>query len=108
MSENPKKESDQAKELRKLLSDVQQSESSNYTTTTTENDTHQTLDNTKKIDVLNLPPRKEIHNGKSRHIKIKVTKPYIRLIVVVLLITFLFAGGFYMWGQELVNMIKQI
>jgi len=107
MSENPIKESDQANELKKLLSDVTRQESSNDPTLA-ESETLNTLDETKKIDVLNLPPRKEIHGGKASRMKIKITKPYIRLIVVVSLIIILFASGFYMWGEELINMIKHI
>lgn len=105
MSDNPNKESDQAKELRKLLSEVENPVTSDNKAP--EEEISNTPDNTQTIDVLNLPPRREVHGGKSGRMKIKI-KPYIRLIIVVILIIILFAGGFYLWGDELLNMIGHI
>ncbi|HLQ71504.1 MAG TPA: hypothetical protein VK142_06850 [Bacillota bacterium] len=103
MSGNPNKENVPSKELEKLLSEVVPKESSNDGQA---EEPEKEADTTQKIDVLNLPPRKEVHGGKAKRMKIKVTKPYFRLIIVVFLIIILFAGGFYLWGEDLVNLIQ--
>lgn len=103
--ENPTKESDQAQELRQLLADVNSTEVAHRTT---ENVPDNVSDNRQKVDILNLPPRKEIHNGKSKPMKMKIARPYIRMVVVVLLIVILFAGGYYLWSEELMEIIQDI
>ncbi|HLR01425.1 MAG TPA: hypothetical protein VK111_01610 [Virgibacillus sp.] len=99
---NPDKESDQEKELRELFSEVEKSAVHNHDTS--EEKTSDITDETQKIDVLNLPPRREVHSNHSGRVKIKI-RPYIRLIIVIILMIILFAGGFYLWGEELFNMI---
>lgn len=105
MEENTTKERDQDKEIMDLLSGIDNPEK---TPEPTKQEINDKSDNEQKIDILNLPPRKEVHNKKSKHIKIKFTRPYIRLVVVVLLIAVLFSVGFYIWGTELKEVIQHI
>ena len=100
------KNSDPTDELKKLLSDVETNGVSNNVQSN--DDADEEAENPQVIDVLNLPPRKEVHSGRTKHMRIKVTKPYVRLIIVVLLIIILFAGGFYVWGDDLIKIIQHI
>lgn len=92
---------DQADELRKLLIEVQQNDDlpTEQKSTTTEQANH------REIDILNLPPRKEVHSGKKRT-KLKISKPFKRLLVVMILLILLLAGAIYIWGAEWLEIIN--
>ncbi|MFC2948285.1 hypothetical protein [Virgibacillus sediminis] len=54
------------------------------------------------MDILELPPRREVHgSGKSRT-RWKMSAPLIRLIVVILLILVLSAGLFWAEGEGII------
>ncbi|MBD1222639.1 hypothetical protein [Virgibacillus halodenitrificans] len=80
---------DQAAELRKLVTDDEKSidiaEEGNIED-----------DETTKIDLLNLPPRKQVHTTK-KSTKVKVSSAFIRFIIVFLALTFLVLIAYYLW-----------
>lgn len=48
-----------------------------------------------KIDVLNLPPRREVHEGHEKGLKIKLSKAFWRLIIVLILLLIIIALVIY-------------
>ncbi|WP_042145725.1 hypothetical protein [Paucisalibacillus sp. EB02] len=97
---------DQAKELRELLQEVNNNsvEEKNQSL----DDQHNYLDETvnlitsedKTLNVLNLPPRKVVHSQKKNRTHVKISKPFIRLaIVVILLLTVI--GLLFFYGDVL-------
>ncbi|WP_100010770.1 hypothetical protein [Lentibacillus sediminis] len=55
--------------------------------------------NEQEIDVLNLPPRKEVH-GQKNSTSLKVSRPLLRFLFVVVLLLVILAGAFIVWGDE--------
>src|SRR5699024_2925939 len=54
-----------------------------------------------KIDVLNLPPRKEVHGGNNNRMIFKVGKPLGRLLLVCVLLLIIGVGSYLLWGENL-------
>ena len=77
-------EADQANELRNLFREIEESIPDHYPVREKE-----------EIDVLNLPPRKEVHSQNKRF-KFKVSKASIRLTLLILI----FLGGVLYFGQN--------
>ncbi|AIF45444.1 hypothetical protein [Virgibacillus sp. SK37] len=86
---NSNQSKDQATELRKLVTDdensigVAEEENAEDSETT-------------KIDLLNLPPRKQVHTSK-KSTRVKISKALIRFIIVFLALTFLVLIAYYLW-----------
>ena len=53
-----------------------------------------------EIDILNLPPRSEVHQSKSRKLKLTFQRPLIRLLLVIILLIAIAFGAFYFVGDE--------
>ena len=53
----------------------------------------------REINILNLPPRKEIHSQNRLHVKFN--RPLARLIFIILLLAAFLAGVYYFLGDEL-------
>ncbi|GAB3791757.1 hypothetical protein [Virgibacillus kimchii] len=68
---------DQAEELRRLVYDVEQEGEGKD-----EHDTDQEME-TREIDILNLPPRKEVHGKKQGRVKLKTSTSFKRLLFVI-------------------------
>lgn len=115
--ENKKRESDdQASELRKLLDEVENTQEETNPEETThqrieaeaDTDTEKESNRELNIDILNLPPRKEIHGSTKSHTRLKMSNPSKRLITVAVLLVVLFVAMFYFWGEELLDVIENM
>src|SRR5690625_8023912 len=60
-----------------------------------------------KIDVLNLPPRKEVHSKTKLRTRIKFGKETGRLFVVLLILIVLITGVYAYWGNGLKEILNQ-
>jgi predicted DNA binding CopG/RHH family protein len=84
--------------LQHVLNDMESPEMEQQTEAAPRHECHNSIDH--RIDVLNLPPRKEVHNKKNKRIKVKISSPLIRFIFVILLLSvlilvyYLNSGGF--------------
>lgn len=102
---------DQAEQLKKLLAEVDQKEEEQLV----HDNENQEIDKVAasdplipKIDVLNLPPRKEIHgNGKNRT-RLKIGRPFLRFLVVTLIFILVVISAYIYWGEELISLLKEI
>ncbi|WP_099158390.1 hypothetical protein [Virgibacillus ndiopensis] len=106
MSNKTKELEDQASELRKLVNEVQQEELVESTETndfTEENEIK--TEETREVDILNLPPRKEVHSKNNTRAHVKMSKPFMRLVLVIVIILAVLFGLYYVWGEELLNVI---
>jgi hypothetical protein len=91
MEEIKSERNDQAKELRELLQDVNNNslkvkDRSIKQHVMEEGKENQVTNDEKMVNVLNLPPRKEIHSQKRNRTHVKLSKPFLRLFVVLLLL----------------------
>ena len=72
----------QADELEKLLQEVQNHDIDDNQRA----EERITRESQPKIDVLNLPPRKDVHRSHKSRVKLKFSKPFRRLMFVVLIL----------------------
>lgn len=88
MEEIKKEYDDQAKELRAIINELQENtdDSSTISSREIQEEKVPEQDVDTEINVLNLPPRKEVHSQKKKRARIKFSKPFIRLVIVVVLI----------------------
>lgn len=96
---------DQAAELKKIFEEVEQNEVSE------ENEWLEVdapLQEVREIDILNLPPRKDVHNEDTKRARLNLGKPFIRLISVIITLMVIIAGSYYLWGEELLIVIKDL
>ncbi|SFD50911.1 hypothetical protein SAMN05216238_10213 [Lentibacillus persicus] len=114
MENKTKEADDQASELRKLLDEVENGqEVTNLEETThqrkeAEADTEKKSNRDLNIDILNLPPRKEVHGSTKTHTRLKMSNPSKRFITVAVLLVVLFVVMFYFWGEELLDVVENM
>lgn len=53
------------------------------------------------IDVLNLPPRTEVHKSQSKKMKIKIKSPVTRFVFILLIISVIIFLAYYYLGDDL-------
>ncbi|WP_156289257.1 hypothetical protein [Oceanobacillus salinisoli] len=96
---NPKLEDDQANELRSIFNEIIEDKQEQIQQEKAEPEE-------KDVDILNLPPRREVHTSNSRT-HIKMDKPLIRFLIVIFLLTAIIIGAYYNWGDSLFNLFNQ-
>ncbi|MFC4557414.1 hypothetical protein ACFO3D_04225 [Virgibacillus kekensis] len=105
MREETKNHEDQAEELRKLFNEVEsQGEDNRPLIEDTEIKEEGKQD--RDVDILNLPPRKEVHGGKNTGTRFKVSRASLRLVTVIVILFLVIAGAYYLWGPELSEIIN--
>ncbi|MFD1850514.1 hypothetical protein [Oceanobacillus bengalensis] len=57
----------------------------------------------REFDILNLPPRKEVHTI-NRFTGVKFSAPLIQFLTVIVIIGIILAGAYYYWGEEIMNL----
>lgn len=103
MSERTNENNDQAEQLKQIFDELQQNA---VKSDELSNDEQYEEDYTiPKIDVLNLPPRKEVHSNHGRA-RLSISRPFLRFLFVILLIVLVIFGAYYIWGEELIILIK--
>lgn len=101
---------DQATQLKKLFNELQQNEI-NEEEYEQKNDVFVTSNVIEtevqpKIDVLDLPPRKEVHDVNRTRTKLKIGRPMIRLIFVFTILVIAIASAYYFFGKEIIAIIN--
>jgi hypothetical protein len=101
MEENRRKD-EQERELQALLVELQENaDGSTVSVTDTEQEekwNERKADTENEINVLNLPPRKEVHGQKKKRAHIKLRKPFIRLAIVIVLVIIVVGILFFLNG----------
>lgn len=89
---------DQANDLKKLINEVNDKQSSNL----------QKVDDDQMpiIDVLNLPPRNEVHENNNSRMHLAITKPFLRFSLVVLFIAGFIITLFYFGEIDFFDLFK--
>lgn len=83
--------SDQNEDLLTLINEVdQQGKTANQ-----EDDEHD-----RDIDILNLPPRKEVHSINKSRTHFKISRPMLRLVLITLVIIIIVASVVYLMETE--------
>jgi len=105
MAEKTNEHNDQAEQLKQIFNELQQNAVKSEKNT---NDEQYTAEHAiPKIDVLNLPPRKEVHSNQSRT-RLSISRPFLRFLSVILLIIIIIFGAYYIWGEELIDLLKSL
>ncbi|MFD2762255.1 hypothetical protein ACFSUO_14950 [Lentibacillus juripiscarius] len=102
-----REQDDQAKDLRELLNEVEG--------TNEEGDSRRTEESgeigesaREKVDILDLPPRREVRTGNHKGIRLKMSRASLRLLTVIIVLLVLLGGAFYLWGEELLELIQHM
>lgn len=97
----------QEEALRFLLDEVQQGEKEEKNQVAAIDETEVQK---REVDVLNLPPRKEVHRKKQRtHLKMgSPGAPLLRFLIVFILLLGVLAGAYLIWGEELITVISNL
>ncbi|WP_077299638.1 hypothetical protein [Virgibacillus pantothenticus] len=88
---------DQATQLRQMVQEV--SETENSADELERDDKDLEMD----TDILNLPPRKEVHRHKKQSTRLKIGHPLQRLLFIILLLVLIIAGAYFFIGEELLS-----
>src|SRR5690625_6994309 len=102
MSEKTNEHNDQAEQLKQIFEELQEHAITPDDSLNIEQ--HTEAYSPPKIDVLNLPPRKEVHSNHGRT-RIKISGQFLRLLTVILLMIVVIFGAYYTWGEEVINLI---
>ncbi|ASN05486.1 hypothetical protein [Virgibacillus necropolis] len=115
MSDKNTERDDQANELRKLFNEVQgqgketselpkqENTDDHNSVFTFENSSTEIDESVRKIDILNLPPRREVHGSNKKRARMKISRPFARFSVVILIIFAIIVSAYYVWGNELIK-----
>ncbi|MEW9674690.1 hypothetical protein ABRT01_00620 [Lentibacillus sp. L22] len=85
-------------ELKKLVEEITDGKdtSTNRTSADEQMDKKQMVPSqTREMDILNLPPRKEVHGKTNQRIRWQVSGPLVRLLLVIIIIIAVLAGLYY-------------
>jgi hypothetical protein len=66
-----------------------------------------TSENTKEIDVLNLPPRKEVHQNK-KSVKLTWSKPFIRFAFILFLLFLCLIAALYIGDGDFSSFLHRL
>ncbi|MFC4022914.1 hypothetical protein ACFOUV_03685 [Oceanobacillus longus] len=102
MKINSDESKDQANDLRSLIQEVENEHEKKPDESLVSN--KHTVEK-REVDILNLPPRKEIHSVNQRT-RFKISKPLFRLLLVILLLIIIFIVASYFFGDELMTLIE--
>ncbi|MBP1969635.1 hypothetical protein J2Z83_001742 [Virgibacillus natechei] len=105
MNHNSSNQEDQATELRSLLNDVEQG--GREKVNQSDKRTH-SMEENQKVDILNLPPRKDVHSHNKKRTHLRIGNPLLRFIIVFIILLSVFIGAYYVWGEELINFITNL
>ncbi|RLL48180.1 hypothetical protein D8M04_02585 [Oceanobacillus piezotolerans] len=102
MNEKADKNMDQADELRDLIEEIE--EIGNGNEQEDESSVKMEEEPSREIDILNLPPRKEVHTNKAKaHLKLRT--PFIRFLLVIVLLAAVIISAYYYWGEGMFSLL---
>lgn len=107
LSQETTKHKDQAEQLKQLFNEVQQGADQQVKETdlsTLDAEEFQDV----KIDILNLPPRKEVHSKYASRTRLKLNRPIVRLLSVMIILLIIIISVSFIWSDELMNMIRNL
>lgn len=104
MDNKSSNQENQEEALRFLLDEVQQGEKEEKNQVAAIDETEVQK---REVDVLNLPPRKEVHSKNKQRTHIKMSKPLLRFLFVFILLLGVLIGVYFVWG-ELINGISNL
>ncbi|UJL48115.1 hypothetical protein KFZ58_09815 [Virgibacillus sp. NKC19-16] len=105
MNNKSSNQEDQAVTLMSLLDEVQQGDTQDKTQSTVIDETEA---QEREVDVLNLPPRKEVHRKIKQRTHIKMGIPLLRFLIVFILLLGVLTGAYLLWGEELITVISNL
>lgn len=98
---NGNQQANQKKALEELVKEVHEHQSTKQTQIDADED--HGADDQQAVDVLSLPPRKDIHQDRKRRATFKLRKPQRRLLIVILIIVGVIIGLYYVLGKDLIQ-----
>jgi hypothetical protein len=58
------------------------------------------------MDVLNLPPRSEVHQSAEKRFRLKVRRPFVRFMIIIFLLVILSLAAFFLQKSGVVDIIS--
>ena len=105
MEKDSSKNVGQAAQLQQLFSELQHNEIAQRSD---QDELYIEPKQLRKIDVLNLPPRTEVHSKNNNRTHLKLGRPFMRLLIVVFIFIIVIIGAYYLWGEELITIINNL
>lgn len=105
MSQQLSKQEDQAEELRKLLNEVESIKDPEMNKSI---ESEEVQLEQREVDILNLPPRKEVHGNKKQHTHIKISLPFRRFILIIFLLIIILIGVYYLFGGDIPQLMNNV
>jgi predicted nucleotidyltransferase len=90
-----KEKEEQAETLRRLVYDAAQDDGT---------EREHTAKETRDIDILNLPPRKEVHGKKQGRVRLKTSTYLKRFLIVVFALMIILLTIYFVYGEAIIPM----
>lgn len=103
-----KEVNDQADQLKRIFAEVEQNQDQDTRDESLEDEIDMSNLLAPKIDILNLPPRKEFHSNYQSRARLKIHRPLMRLLLIALFLIIIFVGGYLFYGEDLITIVKKI
>lgn len=104
-SNEKNEDKDEETDLKSLVNEIQQREKKRIEQ---EDRLPEEPGHIRKIDVLNLPPRTEVHGKQKTRTHVKFSKPLLRLLIVIIILLGIIIGAYFIWGEELLTLISDL
>src|SRR5690625_3015274 len=95
---------EQDMDLQKLVNEVQRKKRGEIEQEAPQDDPEQI----RRIDILNLPPRTEIHSKYKKRTHVKFSRPLLRLLMVIIVLAGVFIGAYFIWREGLLTLISNL
>ncbi|WP_368651978.1 hypothetical protein AB4Y30_09380 [Ornithinibacillus sp. 4-3] len=106
MDTDKNKSEDQATQLKKLVNELNNDvPTDNQQIQIDSNALFRETNEDPIIDILNLPPRKEVHQENTKRARLKMMgRPLSRFIFVCVILVLILGVAYYFWNDELMNL----
>lgn len=102
MSDKTNEYEDQAEQLKQIFDELQQNAPNSDQPS---NEQEVIDDSIPKIDILNLPPRREIHDDNHTRTRLSISRPFLRFLSIIIFVIIIVFGAYFFWGEELILII---
>ncbi|WP_138416903.1 hypothetical protein [Aquibacillus sediminis] len=92
---------DQAYELRNMMNEINDNTEDENIEVETKQD-HRG-DSQQDVNILNLPPRSQVHEDKKTKVKWKISYPLVRLLLILFILIVMLLLTYQLWGKETIE-----
>lgn len=99
-----KRQGHQADRLMELFQEISEHDGENNRSSWINNEESSSIEEPMiELDVLKLPPRKEVHQAKKQKFSFRFTRPFVRFMIVLIIMISAISFIFFRLGKELIS-----